>query len=78
MADRLHVELLEGIELATKVIDTAGAGGGRDAADSLRYRARLYRRLHVECPRSEVSSTALAAAEVDDRRADTHERETTR
>lgn len=62
------IELLEGIELATKVID--GAPAGPEAAEWLRYRARLYRRLHTECPKSRLSGTALATAETDDARAD--------
>lgn len=67
-APRRYIDLLEGIELATRVITSAG-GDPPTAAEWLRYRARLYRRLDAECPRSQSAGTALLAAEADERRA---------
>lgn len=63
-----HVRLLEGIEAATKAIDVAG--DPVTAAYWLRYRARLYRRLHHACAKSRLAGTARAAADADDARAD--------
>ena len=70
-----YLELLQGIELATKVI-AAARDDPSTASEWLRYRARLYRRLHVECPRSRRTGAALTTAAADEHRAAalTHQR----